>query len=87
MTNPRLRNNLVTEGILHDAAWLVKSKKGKADQVAQEAVKAGKTGYTSIAMNTLVTYAEKDGVELLCVVMKGYGGGAVYSGGGAHRVS
>ena len=44
-----------------------------------EGVKAGKTGYTSIARNTLLTYAEKDGVELLCVVMKGDGGGAVYS--------
>ena len=44
-----------------------------------EGVKAGKTGYTSIAKNTLLTYAEKDGVELLCVVMKGDGGGAVYS--------
>ncbi len=42
-------------------------------------VKAGKTGYTSIAKNTLVTYAEKDGVELICVVMKGEGGGAIYS--------
>ena len=44
-----------------------------------EGVKAGKTGYTSIAKNTLLTYAEKDGVELLCVVMKGDGGGAVYN--------
>ena len=44
-----------------------------------EGVKAGKTGYTSIAKNTLLTYAERDGVELLCVVMKGDGGGMVYS--------
>lgn len=31
---------------------------------------AGKTGYTSKAGNTLVTVANKDGLELICVVMK-----------------
>lgn len=30
----------------------------------------GKTGYTSLAGNTLVTYAEKDGMRLIAVVMK-----------------
>lgn len=30
----------------------------------------GKTGYTDMARNTLVTYAEKDGMKLICVVMK-----------------
>lgn len=29
----------------------------------------GKTGYTSVANRTLVTYAEKDGMTLICVVM------------------
>ena len=29
----------------------------------------GKTGYTTAARNTLVTYAEKDGMTLVCVVM------------------
>ena len=29
----------------------------------------GKTGYTNKAKNTLVTYAEKDGLSLVCVVM------------------
>lgn len=29
----------------------------------------GKTGYTTAANNTLVTYAEKDGMTLICVVM------------------
>ena len=33
----------------------------------------GKTGYTNAARNTLVTYAEKDGMELLCVVMRADG--------------
>lgn len=30
----------------------------------------GKTGYTSVAGSTLVTFAEKDGMTLICVVMK-----------------
>lgn len=33
----------------------------------------GKTGYTQVAQNTLVTYAEKDGMELVCVIMKAAG--------------
>lgn len=35
------------------------------------AAKAGKTGFTSIAGNTLVTYAERDGRRLISVVLKG----------------
>lgn len=35
-----------------------------------EWAKGGKTGYTSVAGNTLVTFAEKDGMTLVCVVMK-----------------
>lgn len=34
---------------------------------------AGKTGYTEQAMNTLVTCAEKDGMRLICVVLKTHG--------------
>ena len=33
-------------------------------------VVGGKTGYTSLAGNTLVTYAERDGVRLIAVIMK-----------------
>lgn len=33
----------------------------------------GKTGYTSMAGNTLVTFAEKDGMQLVAVVMKASG--------------
>ena len=33
----------------------------------------GKTGYTSLAGNTLVTSAERDGMQLICVVMKSIG--------------
>lgn len=30
----------------------------------------GKTGYTEVARSTLVTYAEKDGMSLVCVIMQ-----------------
>ncbi len=30
----------------------------------------GKTGYTDESQNTLVTFAEKDGMRLICVVFK-----------------
>lgn len=33
----------------------------------------GKTGYTTKAGSTLVTFAEKDGIELVCVVMRANG--------------
>ncbi len=33
----------------------------------------GKTGYTNAARNTLVTFAEKDGMELVCVIMRADG--------------
>ena len=36
-----------------------------------EGAVAGKTGYTSLAGNTLVTYAKRDGQELIAVVLKG----------------
>lgn len=35
-----------------------------------EGIIGGKTGYTSLAGNTLVTGAEKNGVRLIVVVMK-----------------
>ena len=36
-------------------------------------VKGAKTGFTQAALNTLVSYAKKDGVELICVILKDYG--------------
>ena len=38
----------------------------------------GKTGFTDAALNTLVTYAERDGMTLICVVMRA-GGGVQYT--------
>ena len=35
-----------------------------------DGIEGGKTGYTVDAGSTLVTYAKKDGMTLVCVVMK-----------------
>lgn len=40
-------------------------------QYVYESCTGGKTGYTSMAQSTLVTFAERDGMNLICVVMKG----------------
>jgi D-alanyl-D-alanine carboxypeptidase len=37
-----------------------------------------KTGFTQAALNTLVTYAKKDDVELICVILKDYGAASSY---------
>lgn len=41
----------------------------KTRQYLYDYCTGGKTGYTTVANNTLVTYAEKDGMTLICVVM------------------
>ncbi len=38
----------------------------------------GKTGFTSDSLNTLVTYAEKDGMHLVCVVLRVNGADKAY---------
>ncbi|MBE6008269.1 MAG: D-alanyl-D-alanine carboxypeptidase [Lachnospiraceae bacterium] len=38
----------------------------------------GKTGFTDQALNTLVTYAQKDGMTLICVVLKENGAANTY---------
>lgn len=40
---------------------------------------AGKTGFTSDAWNTLVTYSEKDGMRLVCVLLHENGAGRAYN--------
>ncbi|MCI8886508.1 MAG: D-alanyl-D-alanine carboxypeptidase [Hungatella sp.] len=42
-----------------------------SNQFYCEGATAGKTGYTSIAGNTLVTYAKRDGRNLVSVILKG----------------
>lgn len=44
-----------------------------------EYAEGAKTGYTMAANNTLVTYAKKDGVELICVILKDYGADCSYN--------
>ncbi len=41
----------------------------KGTEYLYEYCVGGKTGYTEVAKSTLVTYAEKDGMTLICVVM------------------
>ncbi|MEG1457990.1 MAG: D-alanyl-D-alanine carboxypeptidase family protein [Acetivibrio sp.] len=45
----------------------------KYPQYEYEYCIGGKTGYTSKAASTLVTFAEKDGIQLVCVVMRANG--------------
>ena len=45
----------------------------KTDQYLYEPATAGKTGYTKAALHTLVTFAEKDGHRLACVVLRSRG--------------
>lgn len=43
-----------------------------------EYAEGSKPGYTMAALNTLVTYAKKDNVELICVILKDYGADQSY---------
>ena len=45
------------------------STRSRRSNYRYEYCTGGKTGYTDIARSTLVTYAEKDGMSLVCVVM------------------
>ena len=45
----------------------------KSNKHYYENVIAGKTGYTDVAKNTLISCAEKDGRKLVCVVLKTHG--------------
>ena len=50
-----------------------------ASEYYYEYCEGGKTGYTTVANNTLVTYAKKDDLELICVVLDVDGGKYAYS--------
>ena len=47
----------------------------KTSQFLDDTVFAGKTGYTSVALNTLVTCATRNGMDLVVVTMKTQGSG------------
>ena len=56
---------------LHDAHELYsKNKLYKNREYAYEYLVGSKTGFTSVARQTLVSCAEKDGIRLICVIMK-----------------
>lgn len=42
----------------------------KTNEYLYEYCTGGKTGYTDVARSTLITFAEKDGLTLVCVVMR-----------------
>lgn len=50
-----------------------------ASEYYYEYCEGGKTGYTTVANNTLVTYAKKNDLELICVVLDVDGGKYAYS--------
>lgn len=50
-----------------------------SESVYYEYCEGGKTGYTTKANNTLMTYAKKDGLELICVVMDCDGSNRAYT--------
>lgn len=50
-----------------------------AESYYYEYCEGGKTGYTTDANNTLVTYAKKDGLELICVILDCDGKAYAYS--------
>ena len=55
--------------VAHHHQMFLGNKKGFT-QYKYEGCFGGKTGYTNTARNTLVTFASRDGMELICVVMK-----------------
>jgi len=50
-----------------------------AKKAYYEYCEGGKTGYTTMAHNTLMTYAKKDGLELICIIMDCDGNQRAYS--------
>lgn len=50
-----------------------------SEAVYYEYCEGGKTGYTTMAHNTLMTYAKKDGLELICIILDCDGNKRAYS--------
>ena len=53
-----------------DDFWLLNTNDFLTGEINYEGVIGGKTGYTDQARETLVTFAERDGVRLICVIMR-----------------
>lgn len=63
-------NHKVPETNKNEARWISNTHPFIKKNVVYDGVFAGKTGHTSIAGNCLVTCAEKNGMTLICVIMK-----------------
>lgn len=61
-----------TTNITGEVRWLANHHKMLPDtsEYSYEFCTGGKTGYTQVALNTLVTYAEKDGKRLVCISLR-----------------
>ena len=70
-TIPPTNKHTVETPLVNHHAMLNYYKTGK---YLYDSCIGGKTGFTDDAMNTLVTYAEKDGMTLICVVLKAANG-------------
>jgi D-alanyl-D-alanine carboxypeptidase len=77
--NDKFRTIIATErytvpptNVQAEALYLRNSHKMLMPDTAyhDESVIGGKTGFTNAAWNTLVTFAERDGITLVCVVLK-----------------
>ena len=63
-------NHKIPETNKNEARWISNTHPFIKKNVVYEGVFAGKTGSTSKAGNCLVTCAERDGMTLICVIMK-----------------
>jgi len=63
-------NHKIPETNKNDIRWISNTHPFIKKNVVYEGVFAGKTGSTSKAGNCLVTCAERDGMTLICVIMK-----------------
>ncbi len=68
-TIPRTNKHPNEETPLVNHHKMLTSYQGEQQYLYKDCI-GGKTGYTDLARNTLVTFAERDGMTLICVVMK-----------------
>lgn len=64
--------HVIENDTLNDTIYLLNHSKilRNDTEYYYEPAKASKTGYTDVARHTLATYAKKDGVNLICVVLE-----------------
>ena len=72
-------NHKIPETNKNEARWISNTHPFIKKNVVYEGVFAGKTGSTSKAGNCLVTCAEKNGITLICVIMKAPDSNTVYN--------